>query len=133
MQKSLIEFAYEFVAKQKNPVAFLKIWEYVKKEAGLTEEEAAIKGGQFFTNLSLDGRFVALSGNEWDLRERQSFDKVHIDMKDVYSEVETSDVDAEEAADEKDYLSVFDEDEDKEKVEDTEEGDDDSDTDSDTF
>ena len=63
MQKSLIEFAYEFVSKQKAPVAFSKIWEYVKKEAGLSDAEAVNKGGQFFTNLSLDGRFVALSGN----------------------------------------------------------------------
>ena len=113
MQKSLIEFAYEFVSKQKGPVAFKKIWEYVKKEAGLSEEEALKKGGQFFTNLSLDGRFVALSGNEWDLRERQSFDKVHIDMKDVYSEVETSDVDAEEEEEEEEYFRAFEEDKDK--------------------
>ena len=24
----------------------------------------------------------------WDLRERQSFDKVHIDMNDIYSEID---------------------------------------------
>ena len=40
MSKSLIEHAYEFIAKSKNPVNFKDIWAYVKKEAGLSEEEA---------------------------------------------------------------------------------------------
>jgi DNA-directed RNA polymerase delta subunit len=34
----------------------------------------------------LDGRFVFLGDNLWDLRSRQTFDKVHIDMKDAYSD-----------------------------------------------
>ena len=109
MDKSLIEFAYEFVASQKKPVAFAKIWEYVKQQSGLSEEAASKKAGQFFTNMMLDGRFVTLGENEWDLRSRQTFDKVHIDMKDVYSDVETSDDDVEEDTEEKEYNEVFEE------------------------
>ena len=109
MQKSLIEIAYEFIESQKNPVPFAKIWEYVKAEAGLSEEEAAKKAGQFFTNMMLDGRFVTLGENEWDLRSRHTFDKVHIDMRDVYSDVETVDDDTEELEDEKEYNQVFEE------------------------
>ena len=109
MQKSLIEIAYEFIEGQKNPVPFAKIWEYVKATAGLSEEEASRKAGQFFTNMMLDGRFVTLGENEWDLRSRHTFDKVHIDMKDVYSDVETVEDDAEEAEEEKEYNQVFEE------------------------
>lgn len=109
MQKSLIEIAYEFVESQKEPVPFAKIWEYVKATAGLSEEEASKKAGQFFTNMMLDGRFVTLGENEWDLRSRHTFDKVHIDMKDVYSDVETADDDTEEAEEEKEYNQVFEE------------------------
>lgn len=109
MDKSLIEFAYEFVASQKKPIAFAKIWEYVKQQSGLSEEAASKKAGQFFTNMMLDGRFVTLGENEWDLRSRQTFDKVHIDMKDVYSDVETSDDDVEEDTEEKEYNEVFEE------------------------
>lgn len=101
MEKSLIEIAYEYVSAQKGPVSFAKIWEAVKQESGLSEEQAARKAGQFFTNLMLDGRFVTLSDNEWDLRARQTFDKVHIDMKDVYNDDETSSEDSEEDAEEK--------------------------------
>ena len=108
MSKSLIEHAYEFVSKHKESVNFKEIWEYVKKEAGLSEEQANKKVGQFFTNMMLDGRFITLGENEWDLRERHVFDKVHIDMRDVYSDVQTSDDDIEEKdEEEKEYNKVF--------------------------
>lgn len=113
MSKSLIEIAYEFVSKSKTPVHFDDIWNHVKKEAGLSEEEAAKKAGQFFTNVMLDGRFVTLGENEWDLRERHTFDKVHIDMRDVYSDVQTTDEDSEED-EEEEYNKVFDESKDDE-------------------
>ena len=107
MSKSLIEHAYELIAKNNGPVNFKEIWAYVKEQAGLSEEEAAKKAGQFFTNMMLDGRFVTLGENEWDLRERHTFDKVHIDMRDVYSDVQTSDDDLEEEEEEDEYNSAF--------------------------
>ena len=55
----------------------------------------------------LDGRFVTLGENQWDLRSRHTFDKVHIDMRDVYSDVETSDDDEEEDEEDKEYNKVF--------------------------
>ena len=108
MSKSLIEIAYEFVASHESAVNFSQIWEYVKEQSGLSEEEANKKAGQFFTNMMLDGRFVTLGENEWDLRERHTFDKVHIDMRDVYSDVQTSDEDSEED-DEVEYNRMFEE------------------------
>lgn len=109
MSKSLIEHAYEFIAKSKSSVSFKEIWAYVKEQAGLSEEEANKKAGQFFTNMMLDGRFVTLGENEWDLRERHTFDKVHIDMRDVYSDVQTSDDDLEEVEEDEQYNKVFEE------------------------
>ena len=38
----------------------------------------------FYTNLTLDGRFVNVGDNKWNLRERVTFDKVHIDMNEIY-------------------------------------------------
>ena len=109
MSKSLIEIAYEFVSAHKEAVNFSEIWAHVVKEAGLSEEQASKKVGQFFTNMMLDGRFITLGENEWDLRERHSFDKVHIDMRDVYSDVQTSDDDREEEEEDEEYNEVFDE------------------------
>ena len=124
MSKSLIELAYEFVSSHKDSVNFKEIWEYVKKEGGLSEEQANAKVGQFFTNMMLDGRFITLGENEWDLRERHVFDKVHIDMRDVYSDVQTSDDDIEEKdEEEEEYNKAFEEDSgvDSEEVEEKDE------------
>ena len=108
VNKSLIELAYEFLSSSQDKVSFAKIWDYVKEKAELSDEEASKKVGQFYTNIMLDGRFVTLGDNDWDLRSRHTFDKVHIDMKDVYSDVETSDDDEEEENEEKEYNEVFD-------------------------
>ena len=117
MSKSLIEFAYEFVSSHEGSVNFTEIWNYVKEQSGLSEEDAAKKAGQFFTNMMLDGRFVTLGENEWDHRERHTFDKVHIDMKDVYSDVQTSDDDSEEEEEEDEYNRAFDESKEESSVE----------------
>ena len=109
MPKSLLDHAYDFVSKSKEPVSFQEIWKYVVEQAGLDEETAARRVSSFYTNILLDGRFVTLGDNNWDLRVRQTFDKVHIDMKDVYSDVETADDDTEEAEEEKEYNQVFEE------------------------
>ena len=117
MPKSLLDLAYDYVSHSKEQVSFKDLWAYVVKEAGLDEEAASRKVSSFYTNLMLDGRFVTLGENQWDLRSRHTFDKVHIDMKDVYSDVEASDVDEEEEdEEEKEYNKAF---------ETTKEGDDD--------
>lgn len=107
--KSLLEIAYAYVSESKNPVSFKMLWKHVVKEKGLTEDEANNKVGQFYTQLLLDGRFVTLGENKWDLRARNKFEKVHIDMKDVYNDVETADDDNEEATEEKEYNEAYEE------------------------
>ena len=123
MEKSLLDYAYDLISKQKEAIPFDKIWEYVVSAAGLSEEEAKAKVSRFYTNLMLDGRFVTLGENLWDLRSSHTFDKVHIDMKDVYSDVEAIDDDEEELEEEKEYNEAFEDqkEEDEEKLEESEE------------
>ena len=110
MAKSLLDYAYDYVNGQTQPSKFLDIWEYCVKEAGLNQEEANQKVSRFYTNLMLDGRFVTLGENQWDLRVRHKYESVHIDMSEVYSDVETYDDDNEEEEEEAEYNSVFEED-----------------------
>ena len=117
MAKSLLDYAYDYVSGQTQPSKFQDIWEYCVKEAGLSEEEANAKVSRFYTNLMLDGRFVTLGENQWDLRARHKYETVHIDMSEVYSDVETYDEDSEEEEEEAEYNSAF-EDEDKNKDDD---------------
>lgn len=108
-EKSLLDLAYDVVSASKNPVPFDQLWKLVLEEKGLDAAAASSRVGQFYTNLLLDGRFVNLGNNIWDLRSRHTFDKVHIDMKDVYSDVETADVDEEEEQEQKEYEEAFEE------------------------
>lgn len=114
MSKSLLDYAYDYVSAQSQQSKFQDIWAYCVQEAGLSEEEAAAKVSRFYTNLMLDGRFVTLGENEWDLRIRHKFEKVHIDMSEVYSDVETSYDDSEEEEEEAEYNKAF-EDEEEQK------------------
>ena len=118
MAKSLLDYAYDYVSGQSQQSKFEDIWAYCVEQAGLSKEEADSKVSRFYTNLMLDGRFVTLGENEWDLRVRHKFEKVHIDMSEVYADVETYDEDSEEEEEEAEYNSAF-EDEDKNKEDDS--------------
>ena len=114
MAKSLLDYAYDYVSGQSQQSKFEDIWAYCVEQAGLSKEEADNKVSRFYTNLMLDGRFVTLGENEWDLRIRHKFEKVHIDMSEVYADVETYDEDSEEEEEEAEYNSDFEEDKNKE-------------------
>ena len=125
MAKSLLDLAFVCLNQSKEQVNFKDLWAYVVKESGLTEEQAAKKVSSFYTNLMLDGRFVTLGENNWDLRVRHTFDKVHIDMKDVYSAEEAEDIGNEdEDEEEKEYNKIFEEPKDDEDLGDEEENED---------
>ncbi|MGN1296044.1 MAG: DNA-directed RNA polymerase subunit delta [Bacilli bacterium] len=106
MNKSNLDVAYEIV-KNVDSISFKDLWNQVAEAQNFSEEEKATKVGKFYTNLILDGRFVNLGDNVWDLRERNTFDKVHIDMSECYSE-EEEDLDPEDLAEEKEEEGIVD-------------------------
>ncbi len=105
LNKSMLDIAYDILASKNAPIAFKEMWDAIVKAQELSEEDARKKVSRFYTNLSLDGRFVTLGENMWDLRSHHTFDKVHIDMNDVYRDVETISDDDEE---EKEYIEMLD-------------------------
>ncbi len=115
MIKSNLDVAYELVSNKRKPVEFSKLWEEVSQIQGLSEEEAKSKASKFYTALSLDGRFITLGENTWDLRSRYTFDKVHIDMNEVYADdIEDDEKEVDENASEKELFGDDDDDEDSE-------------------
>ncbi len=110
MAKSLIDHAFEFISSSKSGAKFPEIWEYVSKEANLSKEEQDNKISIFFTNLTLDGRFVNLGDNYWDLRNRHTFDVSYVDNSAAYAaESESDSADIEEAEEDKEYNKDFEE------------------------
>lgn len=122
LKRSMLEVGYELLDKKQGPQSFTKFWNEVSEVLGLDAEEAEEYISDFYTNLSLDERFVLLEDNHWDLRERQSFDKVHIDMNDVYSEIEEEEKEqVEEAEDDEEEVTYSFDEEEKQQVNDEEE------------
>ena len=90
-KESKTDIAYRIMLKKKKERGFQDLWDDVKAELAktLTPEELENIDEDisfFYTNLTLDGRFVNIGENKWNLRERVTFDKVHIDMNDIYAE-----------------------------------------------
>ena len=115
-KESKTDIAYRLMKKKKKERGFYDLWEDVKAELAktLTEEELANIEEDisfFYTNLTLDGRFVNVGDNKWNLRERVTFDKVHIDMNDIYVDDEEEISEDEDSKDEyvpDDYEDSFD-------------------------
>ena len=84
--RSMVDVAYELMSKKKKAVNFYKLWQEVSEVKGFDEEEKDEKESLFYTNITLDGRFITVGENNWDLRSRHKFDEVHIDMNDIYTD-----------------------------------------------
>lgn len=85
-QMSMVDVAYELMKKKKKEVEFAKLYKEVSEIMGFSEEEAEEKESLFYTNITIDGRFITVGENRWDLRERHKFENVHIDMNDIYAD-----------------------------------------------
>ncbi len=86
--ESMVDVAYSVLSQKNSVTGFNDLFNNVAEKLELTPEQKADAISNFYTNLSLDGRFVNLGDNQWDLRTNQTYDKVHIDMNDVYSDIE---------------------------------------------
>lgn len=104
-QSSMVDVAYDLMTKKKKPVDFYKLWQEVSEIKGFDQNNQEENESLFYTNITLDGRFITVGENRWDLRSRHKFDEVHIDMNDIYAddEEDTSDDDGDDGLIEDDY------------------------------
>ena len=86
--ESMVDVAYSILKNGPLSMKFKDLYDEVLKLKEMSEEDGRKVISQFYTNLTLDGRFIDLKDNEWGLRERETYDKVHIDMNAVYSELD---------------------------------------------
>ena len=95
--KSLLDYGFDVLSASKEPVKFIDLFNKALELSGLelNEAELKVRMSKFYTQLSLDGRFITLTDNYWDLRSRHVFEQVHLDMIDAYSD-EEDDIDEEE-------------------------------------
>lgn len=101
---NMLEVAFKALQNAGEPMKFTDLWATVKEELEITPEEEEFRLGHFYTDLSLNGsRFVVLTDNTWDLRSRHTYDAVHINVDDVYTEIQESDEDATDKEEDRKY------------------------------
>lgn len=127
--KSLVDLAYEVrtdlyakEGKDFKPVSFGELLRKVGNLRGITDENELIaRASHFYTELTLDGRFVVREDNTWSLREHEKYADAHIDRNDAYSYDKYEEYEDEEKKEkEKDYDSESTLDSDEEENEDEE-------------
>lgn len=78
-----IDVAYNLLQDCKDGMSFKDLWEKVKTEMGYDDKMASKKISQFYTTLSLDGRFVNLDNNFWNLKTHCKYDDVAVTDEDL--------------------------------------------------
>lgn len=76
MGQPMIDIAYDVLSNSKKAVVFIDLWNNVSEIKGLTQSQKEDKIAQFYTDLSLDGRFVNMEDNRWDLKSRHRLEEV---------------------------------------------------------
>lgn len=96
-QKSMLETAYEILQKSESELSFKELYEKVGAALDMSEEEKAERIGDFYADITLDGRFVLLKdGVKWDLRSRHNYEACKRDARAFYDAVNTDSGDVEE-------------------------------------
>ncbi len=93
MKKAMIDIAFDSLKAKNKAVVFINLWNEVCEAAGFTQAQAEDNIAQFYSDLSLDDRFVCIEGNQWDLRERHTYNEVVIDTEDILIDEESDDDD----------------------------------------
>lgn len=94
-QKATLEVAHEILAAA-HPLPFYELWEKVCAQQDFSKEQCFNLLSRFYTNLTLDGRFVNLGDNVWELRTHLKSTELRLELNEVYSDVDESDEDIEE-------------------------------------
>ena len=83
MKKSMIEVAYQVLTNNNGAMPFVDLWKDVIQEMGFTQTQFEDNIAQFYTDLSLDGRFLNMSQNTWDLRSRHTYSESVMDTDSI--------------------------------------------------
>ncbi|MCC2930173.1 DNA-directed RNA polymerase subunit delta [Bacillus sp. LBG-1-113] len=75
-EMALVEIAHELFEDHKKPVPFQELLNEIASLLGVKKEELGDRVAQFYTDLNIDGRFLALSDQNWGLRSWYPYDQL---------------------------------------------------------
>lgn len=82
-EMSMLEVAELLIQRKIKPQKFEKIAKEVCEMMGLTDEEFQSKLAQFYSDLTLSGKFVTVGEDKWDLKSRQKYEVANYDTYDI--------------------------------------------------
>lgn len=96
MKKAMIDIAFDILSDKKKALTFPQLWQDVCHVAELTPQQEEDNIAQFYSDLSLDDRFVCVKDNKWDLKVRHTYHEVVIDTTDILIDEDNENEDTEE-------------------------------------
>ncbi|MGN9866943.1 DNA-directed RNA polymerase subunit delta [Bacillus swezeyi] len=75
-EMALVEIAYEIFLDKKKSITFQELTDQVASLLGVGKKELEDRLAQFYTDLNIDGRFLALSDQTWGLRSWYPYDQL---------------------------------------------------------
>ncbi|MGM0843489.1 MAG: DNA-directed RNA polymerase subunit delta [Bacillota bacterium] len=134
--KSFIELAFELLEEKKKAVTFDELLKEMGNMLELSQKEVRSRMVQFYTDLNVDGRFIALGENRWGIRAWYPVDQIEeetvptikprkkkakkADVEDLEEDFDEEDLDFDDLddLDEEDLTAVDDDDDDLDDDED---------------
>lgn len=82
-EMSMLEVAEQLIKRKIKPQKFTKIAKEVCEIMGIPAESFEETMAQFYTDLTLSGKFVTVGEDKWDLKSRQKYDVASYDSYDI--------------------------------------------------
>ena len=97
IEMSFVQLAYEILTEMQVPLQFNELVVRVQSAQNIASAEE-MNLGQYYTDLTTDGRFLAMSDGSWDLRTRHRYEEINNDdfMLDEEEELESDEDDVDE-------------------------------------
>lgn len=75
-EESMIDIAYAILTERREPLTLQQLLNEIRELTGMSERHVKDKLLQFYTDMNIDGRFLAINNNEWGLREWYPVDQI---------------------------------------------------------
>ena len=82
-EMSMLEVAEQLIQRKIKPQKFDKIAKEVCEIMGISDAEFEESVAQFYTDLTLSGKFVTVGEDKWDLKSRQKYEVANYDTYDI--------------------------------------------------
>ena len=127
-EESLINLAFAILTDRREALELSELFQAIQDVTGYTDAEMETKKLQFYTDMNIDGRFLATSEYKWGLREWYPVDTIEEEsaptVKVRKKKAKVADDEDEEIIEDEDEL-LYDEEEIEELIDDEDEDDDD--------